>query len=362
MASRFDVLRMALDEVAKRAPKVVDAVGDVVKNIDVAPVKEAVKRVADDVVKASDSTPQMLSQPVGYRARETGKGWQPLREHVRLENERGNKLFDTYKDYADDGYEVTWVAHTPEDAGAYTLSAKDIDAWKAGKLDVDLSDIDEVDLGGATLVGRDDEGGYLYIRRLAGSDDWGWKGGKPGEITSKDYWKKRDIIEKMGDTAAAEVRLEKLDNKVIEQFSKSKYPHIRGDEYSWSREQGPDEMMRMFASIEEAGVPRKWSGRFAEVTLKGDSFYDYSMIDRMADHMKSMTDAQRKTYLDTVEKITEAWGELLPGETSEETGRFVAEAAKAAQELTPSQLEEYWALLPEWTESLDDLANAVKNF
>ena len=192
------------------------------------------------------------------------------------------------------------------------------------------------------------------------ADDWGWKGGRPGEITSKDYWKERDIIEKMGDTAAAEVRLGKLDNKVIEQFSKSKYPHIRGDEYSWSREQGPDEMMRMFASIEEAGVPRKWSGRFAEVTLKGDSYYDYSMIEKMADHMKSMTDAQRKTYLDTVEKITESWGELLPGETSEETGRFVAEAAKAAQELTPSQLEEYWALLPEWTESLEDLSNAVR--
>ena len=54
------------------------------------------------------------------------------------------------------------------------------------------------------------------------ADDWGWKGGRPGEITSKDYWKERDIIEKMGDTAAAEVRLGKLDNKVIEQFSKSK--------------------------------------------------------------------------------------------------------------------------------------------
>jgi hypothetical protein len=162
--SKGRILKMALDEIVGGVKKV--DLGDMTKKVNVGNRVEAVKRMLGDVVKASDRTPEMLSQPVGYRARETGKGWQPLREHIRLENERGNKLFDTYKDYADDGYEATWVAHTPEDAGAYTLSAKDIDAWKAGKLDVDLADIDEVDLGGATIVGRDDEGGYLYIRRI----------------------------------------------------------------------------------------------------------------------------------------------------------------------------------------------------
>lgn len=105
------------------------------------------------------------AQPVGYRAAGTGSGWQSVENHIAIETERGNPLFDSYQEYLDKGYEVAWVTHTPGEAGRYVVNAGDVDAWKAGEVEVDPANIDSVDLMGATLVAKDDEGGYLYARR-----------------------------------------------------------------------------------------------------------------------------------------------------------------------------------------------------
>jgi hypothetical protein len=319
--------RAVYNIVAEGGDDVLRAAGRVAKKIDPRTAKEAIKRVADDVVEAADRTPKMLSQPVGYRARETGKGWQPLREHIRLENERGNKLFDTYKDYADDGYEVTWVAHTPEDAGAYTLSAKDIDAWKAGKLDVDLSDIDEVDLGGATLVGRDDEGGYLYIRRLAGSDDWGWKGGRPGEVTAGSL--KYDYP----DLIALGKQLSQNPEKPLAKIAMSETVEggVKRPRQEW--EIGASVIDELKA-LEEADVPREWTGKVAAAA--------YNML-KGRDNQRAMRLLENPRDFYAYKQLPER-------------------LSRAMRPMTNDQRETFLALLPEWTESLDDLVNAVKTF
>lgn len=135
------------------------------------PRKRPIGEVVDEVTgRTITLEPQSRVKGVkgkrrGYRAAGSGSGWQSVEDHIKLETERGNPLFDTYKEYVDKGYEVSWVTHTPGEAGRYVVSAGDVEAWQAGEIQVNPEDIDDVSLAGATLVGTDDEGGFLYVRK-----------------------------------------------------------------------------------------------------------------------------------------------------------------------------------------------------
>ena len=104
-------------------------------------------------------------QSTGYRALDSGMKWNSVEEHLSIETERGNQLFDTYKEYVNKGYEVAWVTHSPKEAGRYAISADQVNAFDRDEITVDPANIGEVDLAGAILVGKDDEGGFLYARR-----------------------------------------------------------------------------------------------------------------------------------------------------------------------------------------------------
>lgn len=104
-------------------------------------------------------------QSTGYRALDSGMKWNSVEDHMAIETERGNQLFDTHKEYVDKGYEVAWVTHSPKEAGRYAISADQVNAFDRDEITVDPANIGEVDLAGAILVGKDDEGGFLYARR-----------------------------------------------------------------------------------------------------------------------------------------------------------------------------------------------------
>lgn len=129
------------------------------------PIQETIARI-----KLSDPEPKsrvagVKPQQKGYRAADTGNGWTSVEDHIDLETERGNELFETHKEYLDKGYEVAWVTHTPKEAGRYAISADQVNAFERDEISVDPANIDSVDLTGAELVGQDGEGGYLYARR-----------------------------------------------------------------------------------------------------------------------------------------------------------------------------------------------------
>ena len=129
------------------------------------PIQETIARI-----KLSDPEPKsrvsgVKPQQNGYRAAGTGNGWTSVEDHINLETERGNELFETHKEYLDKGYEVAWVTHTPKEAGRYAISADQVNAFDRDEISVDPANIDSVDLTGAELVGQDGEGGYLYARR-----------------------------------------------------------------------------------------------------------------------------------------------------------------------------------------------------
>lgn len=131
------------------------------------PLPDAIQDAAFDgsVEPPKSRVEGIKAQSSGYRAAATGKGWQSVEDHISIETERGNKLFDTYKEYSNAGYEASYVTHNPKEAGRYAVDAGEVDAWRRGEVRIDPASIDKVDLTGATLVGSDDEGGFLYVRK-----------------------------------------------------------------------------------------------------------------------------------------------------------------------------------------------------
>jgi len=112
------------------------------------PVRSVVDEVTGNQVMLDPESRIKGVKPArtGYRASGSGSGWQSVEDHIKLETERGNALFDTYKEYVDKGYETAWVTHTPGEAGRYVVNAGDVGAWEAGEVEVDPADISEVDL------------------------------------------------------------------------------------------------------------------------------------------------------------------------------------------------------------------------
>ena len=129
------------------------------------PISEIIAKANMPDPKPKSRVSGVKAQEKGYRAVGTGNGWTSVEDHIQIETERGNKLFETYQEYLDKGYEVAWVTHTPKEAGRYAISANQVNAFNEGKVSVDPANIDSVDLFGAELVGSDGEGGYLYARR-----------------------------------------------------------------------------------------------------------------------------------------------------------------------------------------------------
>ena len=131
-------------------------------------------QAADDYIDALANMPDpkpksrvkgVKPKKKGYRAAGTGNGWTSVEDHINIETERGNELFETHKEYLDKGYEVAWVTHNPKDAGRYAISADQVNAFDRDEISVDPANIDPVDLTGSELVGSDGEGGFLYARQ-----------------------------------------------------------------------------------------------------------------------------------------------------------------------------------------------------
>jgi hypothetical protein len=176
-------------------------------------------------------------------------------------------------------------------------------------------------------------------------DDWGWTGGKPGEITGGEYIKAYKKA-----TNAAEDAVEAAGFK---RYSTQPEP----DEIYWSvidKEVGtmPDDFAKQlsdgaeklkihrgflkyasldslvpvasdFAKLERAGVPRKWTGKVFPAL---------------------------KAY----ERNTGIGGTDLAEDLPQKLSNFM-------RPLTNDQRAEFLALLPEWYGSLDDLAAAARN-
>jgi hypothetical protein len=142
------------------------------------------------------------------------------------------------------------------------------------------------------------------VARVA--DDWGWKGGKPGEVTGTDYMNDMSIR------------------------SSSLVPVLRKNFSDVGHPDDADLLMQWFADMEKAGIPRRWTGKLAKKlwnTPAGQAVpYDESP-------------SGMATYFQNVSNVM---GRLTEKERAD-------------------LLDNYLTLLPEWTESAEDFANFVRN-
>jgi len=259
-----DFIEKAVDKIrkVKESPfRRKDTPGD--KSGAVKPRKRPIQDVADEIagrpvtLEPKSRVDGVKAQATGYRASDgfaSRGGWNSVEDHIAIETDRGNPLFDAHKEYVDKGFEAAWVTHEPGEAGRYAASPRipglprrpfddvrledyglddadgiiersridDVQAvidagWSADANDIKEArrkidqiaqtnpkkaaalrkkldrlvaerekmveealsqpfdrpepyllrpeDVEEVDLAGATLVGTDGEGGFLYVRK-----------------------------------------------------------------------------------------------------------------------------------------------------------------------------------------------------
>lgn len=132
--------------------------------------------------------------------------------------------------------------------------------------------------------------------------DWGWKGGKPGEITGGEFLKAW--------VPASESERRNLYRRVADQFRKSSNPLLRSiadDTDDW--EYRIPGKMRDFVSLESAGIPRAYTGKvlltlqkmnrspehFARARSRPRKTENFAQL--ISEALRPMTDSQRETYL-----------------------------------------------------------------
>lgn len=130
------------------------------------------------------------------------------------------------------------------------------------------------------------------VEKVPGAD-WGWKGGKPGELSGKDYL---DTIKEFADEFG---QLE-LDDSIgfASQLLRSKYPAIR------AAAEDPnlmDRVYRGFARMEKTGIPREWTGKVMNAILQSDIPAGPKTI---SDLMRPMTNDQRQALLNLLPRWT----------------------------------------------------------
>jgi hypothetical protein len=217
-----------------------------------------------------------------------------------------------------------------------------------GKLALDalealLSGVKRVDIGDVTrpVTGARMEALQKMLPKAAKADDWGWKGGKPGELTGGEYTQALDSVEsealretKKHFNIPEDVkdynpyggekqrrfyetkRINAMDSYVREadrQLSNLYPSGLDTDETTLA--------MMSFDSLEKAGIPREWTGRVYKAL--GEDTHPVDILDRAEDSAQAISDNMRQ--------------------------------------LTNDQRETFLSLLPEWSGSIDDLAEAARS-
>ena len=148
-------------------------------------------------------------------------------------------------------------------------------------------------------------------------DDWGWKGGKKGEVTGGDMEKAVRKYEKNKNID----QYEEVERKAGEQLtaSLSRKPNspmakrygTRVDQNMPASKYTAYDVLSPFASLERADIPRAWTGKVMNAIIEKHGNRAYAAAPREAktisDLMRPMTNAQRETFV----KLYPEWEQSL---------------------------------------------------
>lgn len=176
------------------------------------------------------------------------------------------------------------------------------------------------------------------------ADDWGWKGGKPGEITGnqfvdfvkensppirgasidemyEDAVRMAEMDASLGDSDSYESFMDTV-RQVKNQLSKSKHKALVPYQASDSLTANDVARMTAFKQLEDLDVPRKWTGKIVAAVeeapvdldrllpnVREEMFgtnddYIGEVLKNVVDYMRPMTDAQRQTFLNLLPRWT----------------------------------------------------------
>jgi hypothetical protein len=170
--------------------------------------------------------------------------------------------------------------------------------------------------GGRLVRNIAEEVGEQLTRRpkpAAPGSDWGWRGAKPGEISGVDYFK---------NFPRSPAKAREWEGKFASQVDPI-------NNLDWT----PDEVADVFYSLENAGIPREWTGRVVK-----DLGLDFA---KFSPKVKADVDV--------------AWREPW----QETTSRFAKELSSSMRPLSNEGREMLLKMLPDWEGSLDDLASTI---
>lgn len=238
------------------------------------------------------------------------------------------------------------------------------------------------------------------------ADDWGWKGGKPGEVTAEGFGNlffgpRRGSALSMANDKAKEIRrlaAKNPEHPAAKAFEKAKLGvgnspsslQIYGNPAVGLDTVAGTKLMDIFERAQVNNIPRKYTSRVANLLTEDWAGY---LGNRMrppntmaawdlAQSLRRLNDKQRDLFFDIADAATPSGGALfsnievasraasdLPDDVvpvfmqAVRSGYNFADAeraGKAAVDLTDDQRETFLSLLPEWSGSLDELAAAAR--
>jgi hypothetical protein len=169
-------------------------------------------------------------------------------------------------------------------------------------------------------------------------DDWGWKGGKPGEVTAGSIQYDYEDLHKLGtQILKSKGTLGKVARELQTKGTGVKDPRQIGAHYRFA-----------LAALEDADVPREWTGKIAAVARDLLGNFGGAEQRRQANALLNLRLDSRNRPLphQLADSISDGMRSLY---------------VKGDPNLTKERRETFLALLPEWSESLKDLARLARN-
>jgi hypothetical protein len=240
------------------------------------------------------------------------------------------------------------------------------------------------------------------------ADDWGWKGGKPGEVTAENFSStflsplSRSRALDMANKKAKDIRklaAKNPEHPAVQALEKAKRQggnspmslQIAGNPSVGLDTVAGTKLMDIFESAQVNNIPRKYTSRVANLLTEDWTGYlgnrmrppDTRGASDLAQSLRRLNDKQRDLFFDIADATTPSGGALfgnievasraaseLPNEVvpvfmqTIRSGYNFADAeraGKAAADFTDDQRETFLSLLPEWSGSLDELVEAARS-
>lgn len=236
--------------------------------------------------------------------------------------------------------------------------------------------IEKVDLGDMTRLDVPERLAALskmVSKPAKKADDWGWKGGKPGEVTGSELTSlsnRRDVGRYREAVHGEKYKYAKEDKQALEEATKKavkqvnalrkkdpEHPLVRSydlykNTYGASpRQAALQATVQHFQELERFGVPRRWTGKTVkaidQTRRAGNAGIGFSP-QNVAKAMEPMSDPQREMFL-----------RILPS-AKYETIEKTADIARGLGGLTARQAEDFFAMLPTFQGRLDKLLGTVR--